>query len=151
MSHLNESGVQDDIKCPYCGWDSAESHYDRHGVTNNVEGMSGWEYTTYEYCNICGWSLLSLDDDSYTDLIDYIYDKYGQEEADARMPPQEKVTVPNLQNVKTAKKIIPLINKMYSELSDDGTEILWEFLEGEWHPREKDKRTPNDFYHMFIN
>jgi hypothetical protein len=147
---LDES-YSENVECPYCGWESAESDYDRSGVGGKVVGGRNYEYNVHRWCDLCGWNLYALDDEHFDELVQEIYDEYeDEEEAEKQIPEQEIEYPPLKQNVETAKKIQPLVDDM-PDMGDEGNDVIWEFIIDEWSPGQEDKRTPEQFMHGLID
>ena len=146
---LNESSWQENIDCPFCGWEGGEHHQDRSGVGEKVKGFEDVEYTVHEWCDLCGWNAYEIGEEYYEEVVQNVYDQWGEEDAEEHIPDQEIEYEPSSQNVATAKKLIPIIEDMYDIEKEEFQEALFEFIMN-WHPSEKEKRTVQDFFHMFI-
>ena len=149
---LNESSWQENIDCPFCGWEGGEHHQDRSGVGEKVKGFEDVEYTVHEWCDLCGWNAYAINEEYYEEVVQNVYDQWGEEDAEEHIPDQEIEYEPSSQNVTTAKKIIPIIDRIYVEFEDNEnvSEAIAEFI-WDWHPEEKDKRTVKDFYYGLVD
>ena len=98
---LDESGVQDEVECPYCKYPEAGSMYESSADFT----YKRIRYSYYTYCDLCGW-------EHYGDIDD--------EAGEIDVPPKPKTLA-------EAKKIV---NKIYDKIdpdSDDLTNLFADF------------------------
>jgi hypothetical protein len=98
---LDESGVQDEVECPYCKYPEAHSLYESRAEFRYKKV----DYSYYTYCDLCGW-------EHYGDADD--------EAGEIDIPPKPAILA-------EAKKIVKKIYDKIDTAREDLLELFFEF------------------------
>lgn len=110
---LNETGVNDEIVCPYCGYPEANDQYESGGIT-----YRGKNFQYFKYCPICGWTQYGGDDD---------------EEGEYNIPPKANKLIEAQKIVAIYKKLVSkkdMATAVYYYTTDMEPKNLQEFMTG---------------------
>lgn len=106
---LLEVGVDDDVKCPYCKFTAAQQHYESRAEYSPFKGRDArtkFRYNYWTYCPVCGWEQYKASDSLEEEWWDI--DDTGE-----KHPDNPYKIKPDKESLKEAKKIIPLIDKLW--------------------------------------
>jgi len=126
MKMLTETGVQEDLDCPYCGYNAAQEDYESradHSPFKREDARIKFGYNYWRWCPVCGWEQYEASDE----LVEEWYDI---DDTGERHPDNPYEIKPDKEAVIGAKKILPLIDK----LCDVDELDIWQILE-HWIPK----------------
>ena len=106
---LLEVGVQDDVECPYCGFEAAQEDYEsrgEHTPFKKGDARTKFEYNYWRWCPLCGWQQYEASDE-------LIEEWYNIDDTGERHPDNPYEIEPKKEALKEVKKIKPLVDKLW--------------------------------------
>ena len=113
---LNETSVQDDIECEYCGYPMAMEEEESRGDLQPAKFKYDGGYHVVRSCPVCGW----------LEYEDYRY--YDDDEEEEGGPPDPLIEYePSKEQAVKASQIVKFVDKIvsYDDIYDHVIEYIW--------------------------